>query len=216
MADSERKKISKRSREGTEGMKEDLEVFTEENNCVSIRKGGRAGIFEMVCNDTSIPAHKKAKQNKAKKGLMYVEVPYLREIYKLMWMEGLPVKDMQNMFRKPVNHKCKNKCWNGKKMPFNQFPTRDNVTLDKAYTDWTKYVKPVEELAKSALVTSGARKGKRNCNCARAPTSKTISVTNKEMGLPLRHETAFRSDKIVSEEVSWDDVLATGGTIKSG
>ena len=215
MAQGERKKISKRSREGTEGMKEDLEVFRQENNILSVRKGGRGGLFEMVCKDTSIPAHKKAKQNKAKKGLMYVEVPHARDIYRVAWSEGVPIRELRDTFRKPVNPECVNNCWNGKELPFDGLPTHDNADCSTAVIDWTEYVKPDDKLPQTAFKTSGASKGKKTCNCARRISKKQISIINNRMDLPLRHERAFRSDEIVSEAVDWEDVISEGGKIKT-
>ena len=215
MAHGERRKISKRSTEGTAGMKEDLEAFKQAKNLVSVRKGGRGGLFEMVCKDTSIPAHKKAKQNKAKKGLMYVEIPHARDIYKVMWHEGVPIRGLRDTFRKPVNPKCANKCWNGKEFPFAAFPTLDNADCSIAVIDWTKYVKPDDKMPLTAFHTSGASKGQKNCHCAARISKKQISVINKRMGLPLRHEKAFRADEVSSEVVDWDSVIAEGGKIES-
>ena len=210
---------------------ERLERWGKEQGLEEV-KINNPSIFDMICEDPFYDAEKSPK----KLGICAVEIPHMKEMFTQYLALGYSWSGLAELFKKPVNIKCKYGCYTGKKLPFNSLPrkkgskelgtkrtTMAEVAKFISSGGWTKYAKLDKDISKEAFTTpSGKKRAKRKCGCGCVQSEVTIARWKKivcyDTGLmdKIRPD-AFKRLDVESHEVSLDELEAmiASGSVSS-
>jgi DNA invertase Pin-like site-specific DNA recombinase len=182
---------------------------------------------ETDCNKEVFGEMHSIKGKPHKKGICNLKVPHIEQYFQVHVMAETPYKQLAETYRKPVNPKCANGCYNGKQLPFGGMPrcsgkkylgTKKTMSKEVgAFLDaggWKAYIKPDSEIAESAFVNkNGIRREKRKCGCGQKMTETTICkwrkalvYDNPEINFDRVRPDAFKRLDADSTEMSWDEV----------
>ena len=205
--------------------KDKLIKWGKEEGLLNVRLNN-ATMFDMWLDDPFFDA----KKSPGKLGVCVTEIPHMKDIFIQFVVLGYSWSYIANYMKKPVNHKCKYGCWNGKEMPFNSKPLAKGKRGEskRVYASevadwlgnggWSNYVKPDSKVDPKAFNKNGTKK----CGCASPQTETTICKYRKELvydtGIaPKANPDAFKTIDAESTEVSPDelDALYLTGKVSS-
>jgi predicted site-specific integrase-resolvase len=228
VAETESKWNSDNTKNSNKGKMKQLKPWAKENGLLSVGFGGGCSWMHQLIKD---PYY---NNNENKKGLIYVEIPYMVEMFQVMHKAGYSNSYIANHFRYPVKYNCSNECWNGKEMPFGEMPrikgehgktkkvTRKDVAEWLEAGGWSQYIKSDSQVKKThpeAFETKSGPREKRTCGCGQKMSAPTICTHIKkycyDLGEPKRSPHAFERAEAESTEVSLDHlgrILEAGTT----
>jgi len=167
-----------------------------------------------------------------KKGVCNLEIPHMKEYFQGLVMLKTPYSQLAELFRRPVNPKCKYGCYNEKELPFNGMPRcsgKKHLGTKKTRSKevskfineggWANYIKSDDEIHPDAFLKSNGKKQKhRKCGCGQKQTETTICkwrkelvYDNPEIDMDRVRPDAFKRLDSDSTETSWDEVFAEYG-----
>ena len=205
-----------------------MDAWAKKEGLMNAAFGGGATWNHMLIKDPYFNG------NENKKGLVYVEIPYMVEMFQIMHKAGYSNSYMRDYFLRPVAPKCSYDCWNKKELPFNSMPrikgehgktkkvTRKEVAEWLAAGGWSQYIRSDSEVKKThpeAFMAKSGPREKRTCGCGQPVSAPTICTHIKkycyDLGEPKRSPHAFERAEAESTEVSLDHlgrILETGST----
>ena len=129
-----------------------------------------------------------------KVGVCNLEIPHMKRHFQIDVIRGLSYSELADRYRKPVNPKCKNGCYNGHTMPFGGMPRCDGKralgtkkTKSSEVTDfleeggWSRFIRPDDEIAEDAFMTKKGKRIRRKCGCGQPQSETTICKWRKEL-----------------------------------
>lgn len=224
---------SRQTKLSTKAKNQKLENWANENNLIGM-KPNNPTMFDMWIDD---PFFVK-KEKSSKLGVCVVEIPQMKEMFVgYMLTKAYSWRGLAELFRIPVNHKCKYGCYNGKPMPFGLKP-RNKGNRDKKWERVTRkevadfiskggwnnlrhFDKDIDEEAFKIYRKDGTigTRPKRKCGCGNMPSEGTIGKWKKILGydegiVDMDNPDAFKRIDCESHEVSIDELDALIGTGK--
>jgi len=208
--------------------RERLAKWGIDNGYLNVRINNHT-IFDIVIED---PFHCKEK-SPSKLGISVMEIPHMKEMFIQYVLMKYTWTGLSELFKKPVNIKCKYGCYNGKKLPFGGYPrekgnreegtkrtTRKEVATFINDGSWTSYIKMDKDIDQKAFETNGIKnRKKRKCGCGQSQSETTIAnyksqLVYKEKIMDKMNPDAFKRADCDSHEVSMEEMMDMIGTGK--
>jgi len=208
--------------------RERLAKWGQDNGYLNVRINNHT-CFDIVIEDPFYDAEK----SPSKLGISVIEIPHMKEMFIQYVLMKYTWTGLSELFKKPVNIKCKYGCYNGKKLPFGGYPrekgnreagtkrtTRKEVATFINNGSWTSYIKMDKDIDQKAFETNGIKnRKKRKCGCGQAQSETTISnykstLVYKEKIMDKMHPDAFKRVDCDSHEVSMEEMMDMIGTGK--
>ena len=117
IAEGEHRWNARQTKLSLETKVEKLENWGKEEGILDARLNN-PNIFDMIVEDPFYNADK----SPSKSGICVVEITHMKEMFTTYLSLGYTWSGLADLFKKPVNPKCKYGCYSGKKLPFGGLP----------------------------------------------------------------------------------------------